>query len=640
MRALLLFAVPAVVIFSVGCATPAKPSDAGLAVTRAQIAPMQGTTQVQNAASQSVATLSSLSTAATSSKAGEFGASNSVAEPSMHVQSGSTTDSTPVGLWDGEYIITLHTRWFAPVSARMFAQPTADGFKANTPPNVAWSLVGGMEGNVGPLLAPFIFPSGMILTWNSLQPVQQPELALSSLNTSEQPAATNSSQTPTKSANASSSALRPGEGSIGPATLSRLRIKTRIASPGAPVELVFRDDRVLGVLTVKPVGITNSHHDDYKALAAAIASEMPSALYDPALAKPQALKPFFDDVALGASRARDDLEFMFAGAAAARKHITFQMPIIFPKGPSQESLSLLTKQAAKETTWVVSQDEKVPDATFIRFDAFINAAMVDDAFTKALIAPSINFRQSENTTNVPPEIRNNVTLQNSLRETLQALLQAQYPPKALVIDLRTSSGIEVDAFRVAQWIIAEPLNAGAYVGGKLRQIPKGASHDFDRFELRDLSDYPNLREKMHTSDGVEIVIMPISTPTRFDGPVIVLTSKRTSSSSEALVAALKRSSRVTVIGEPTAGKPMLTREVSLQRDLQGNPTGNWVLRVAGFDLLVPQGADAGSSDGRGGKGNVDNRGARQWQRSVVPHVIERSDPKAAVARELKRKKPS
>lgn len=504
-----------------GCAAPARPSPAGLAATSA----------------------SGLDDS--SFFAGD------AANPS--------TTPTPTTPWDGQYIVTLNTKWFGPVHARMYAEPTPNGFKANTPPNVAWSLVGGVEGSVGPLLMPFVFPRGMILTWNS---------SLAGKDGT------------------------PGEGSIGAGTLERLRLKTRISRPGEPVEIVFKDDRVVGTLTVQPVRDGATRVTDYSLLAQSIREKMPGALYDESLAQDAKVKAFFDDVALGAAKARDDLEFMFAGAAAARKNIEFQMPLVFPDGPSSASLDKLTTKALADRAYKAGPDNELAHVTVVRFDAFLDVGQVDEAMNLAL-------------------------------KTHTA------PRRGIILDLRTSTGVDVAAFRVAQWLIAEPLDAGAYVGSIARADGTPLTH----VDVRDASDFAALSNILATQGGADITVWPLSEPRAYRGPVIVVTSERTSSTSEALVAALKRSGRVRVVGQPTAGRPLLGREVPLGQ--------GWTLRVAGYDLLAPQGADAGLKDNRGVKGARPTRAQadgepRAWQRSVVPDVRASGDGVDEARREMVR----
>ncbi len=71
---------------------------------------------------------------------------------------------------NGDYDVTLHTPWVGPVSTHFTAAPTEEGFKANTRPGVAWSMIGGVEGFLGPAFAPFLFPSGMILNSDQHRP--------------------------------------------------------------------------------------------------------------------------------------------------------------------------------------------------------------------------------------------------------------------------------------------------------------------------------------------------------------------------------------------------------------------------------------------------------------------------------------
>lgn len=513
-----------------GCAAPARPSAAGLAATG----------------------LTPTSAAATTE-----GDSSFFADPSAATSRSPAPTPTPIAPWDGTYIVTLHTKWFGPVHARMDASPAGElGFKANTPPNVAWSLVGGIEGSVGQVLMPFLFPRGMIFTWNSSLPRLGPE------------------GTPIA-----------GEGSIGVGTLDRLRIKTRIAEPGAPAELIFKEDRVMGTLTVEPLRDAHARSTDYPRLAEQIRQKMPAMLYDPAIASDPKLAAFFDDLANGADRARDDLEFMFAGAAAARKNIEFQMPLIFPEGPPPDSIDKLTPAARTDNAYKIGPDNELENVAVVRFDAFLDTTQVDEAMRLALNTHAA-------------------------------------PRAGLILDLRTSTGVDLAAFRAAQWLVSEPIEAGAYLGAPRRNSGAPLPH----VDLRTHSDYQVLADRLEREGGVDITVWPIelspfSGPT-FTGPVAVVTSERTSSTSEALVATLKRAGRVRVVGQPTAGRPLLSSEISLGQ--------GWILRVARYDLLAPAGADPGLKDNRGVKNapavRQDDAGvARSWQRSVAPDVKSSSD---------------
>src|SRR4051812_31597978 len=117
---------------------------------------------------------------------------------------------------NGDYDLTIHTPWIGPIQTHITAAPTETGFKANTRPGVAWSMIGGFEGFIGPLFMPFLFPSGMILTWDSTLP----------------------------------SAEKPGEGTIGIGTLPAMRVRTRMTGPDRPIEAVLKDGRTVALLTL------------------------------------------------------------------------------------------------------------------------------------------------------------------------------------------------------------------------------------------------------------------------------------------------------------------------------------------------------------------------------------------------------
>src|SRR5690606_19979101 len=72
----------------------------------------------------------------------------------------------------GVYKATVMAPMLGPVEARLTAEPTERGFKANTRPGVAWNMIGGIEGALGQVFVPFLFPGGVILTWESAAPAR------------------------------------------------------------------------------------------------------------------------------------------------------------------------------------------------------------------------------------------------------------------------------------------------------------------------------------------------------------------------------------------------------------------------------------------------------------------------------------
>lgn len=424
------------------------------------------------------------------------------------------TPATPTAPPNGEYDLTVHTLWTGPLTGRLIAQPTEQGFKANTPPGVAWALVGGFQGAFGPLLAPFLFPSGMILTWESAMPANG----------------------------------EAGEGSIGVGSRSNLRVKTRIVEPGAPAQVIFRDGRTVAMLELRPSHETRGRMD-YPALARRIGEVMPGLVYDPAQATSPAVASYVKEIEEAAGEARDDFEFLFATAMAGRKHIKFQQPLVFPS-PTPTGERYFEGVENPPSPWRVAHDEATGLST-LTVNAFIEAEDVDEA----------------------------------MREVMAK------SPRGLVLDLRTCPGVEITALRAAAWLLDEPRDVGLVFAARRRAeaLKSGSGSEAPVLTLGDDADVEATQELVELMDEqgwAQLRVVPLSQ--RFEGPVVVLTGRRTTSTAEALTTALRGAPGITLAGEPTAGRPLVSREAQLG--------DGWVLRVASMDFTP---ADGQRLQGRG-----------------------------------------
>lgn len=220
----------------------------------------------------------------------------------------------------GYYVAKFHNAWTGPIMARVEAEPTAKGFKANTPPGVAWEYVRGVEGVLGPVFAPFLFPRGMILTCESTLPGEG----------------------------------KAGEGSIGAGSLASLRLRTVLPGDGRGMEAVLKDGRALGVLTFERVEGWRGR--DYGAIAAGVERVLRERLYDPSLATSGAVGDFVSDVRRGAGMAHDDLEFLFALGMSARSRIKFSVPVVYPKREAGGS-AIVARLANPVKPWRLMKEE-------------------------------------------------------------------------------------------------------------------------------------------------------------------------------------------------------------------------------------------------------------------------------------------
>lgn len=415
-----------------------------------------------------------------------------------------TVAPTPARPVSGEYVVTAYSTVVGPIRFRMDAEPTETGFRANTPTGVAWLRVGGLQGLLGPVLAPFLFPRGMIVTWESALPEGE----------------------------------TPGEGTIGVGTLDSMRIPTRMTSTDEPVELRLRDGRVIALLDLR-----RSEGDwtppDYPALAAATREAMGELLYDPALARSAAVRRYLRDVDRAAELARDDVEFYFGLFFAARTHLRFTAPLLYPRDDDGASRAMFEGRPAQPLPYAITRDAE-SGVTTLRFEAFIGDEMVDRAFAEAL-SPT---------------------------------------PRGLVIDLRSCVGIDLSHLRAASWVIGEPLDAGAFIGGASRATALGGAYaDLPMIDFPPEGSSAAVQARLDAFGAARVRVLP--RPNAYRGPVAVTSSGRTSSTGEALVAALGQARAATVVGERTSGKPLLAREKDLGQ--------GWSLRVAGYDFLPPDG---------------------------------------------------
>lgn len=258
---------------------------------------------------------------------------------------------------NGEYDVEFHSSWFGPLRTTMTAEALTvkagepASFKANTRPGIAWSLVGGVTEAIGPVLAPYIFPQGMLLTWESTMPRGD----------------------------------QPGEGWIGIAKIGPFGAKTRMKSPTGPVEVVFTDGRVIAVMTMhKRDEPRTAPVADYVALTDAIRERTTSRLFDPAIAASDDFKTCFDEIREGASKVRDDVEFTFMGGLVWRKHQKLPFPLAY-RAPNEESKRLMSEAGGVVEPLSLKIDEKTRVAT-IEALAFTDAAQVDAVFAKAVAA--------------------------------------------------------------------------------------------------------------------------------------------------------------------------------------------------------------------------------------------------------------
>lgn len=435
------------------------------------------------------------------------------AAPPPHVSfAGRPTGAVALPL-SGVYKATVNAPLVGPVSARISASPTADGFIANSRPGVAWSMIGGLEGFLGQIFAPHLFPGGVIITWTSQNP----------------------------------GGGQPGEGWIGLGGIRSARARTRITSPGAPVEILAPDGRRVATMTLQPIAADGPPLDDYVALAAGVEEAVGLRLFDRSLVRSGQVRGYLSQLSRSAKSAQDDVEFIFGAVVAGRSNIGFALPLIFRRADLASHMAVSAdddaddgEEVAGSATLRATLDPQTGIAT-LKVDAFLDAADVDRVFERIVA----------------------------------------WEPKGLVIDLNTSPGVTLASLRAASWLLGSPTDAGSFFGPDRRDeaLEAGAAALFTRVELASPGSVAAVESAIDAIGAAMVVVMPAARV--YQGPVAVLTSRRTSTSAEPLVRVLRDAGRVRVFGSSTAGKPQISRPI---------PIGtNWVLWLAACDYMTPSG---------------------------------------------------
>jgi hypothetical protein len=452
----------------------------------------------------------------------------------------------------GDYIATLKAPLLGEVSGRITARPTETGFEAWTRTGVAWDMIGGLEGLFGPIFVKSLFPDGSILTWTSTLPRGE----------------------------------SPGEGSLGPGDVKNAQARTRMTSPASPVELLSPDGRRVATLTLRPATEADATpRTDYPALAEGVEDAMRARLFDRSLLTSSQVRGYIHQLKSNAKDSRDDIEFIFGAVVAGRANVSFALPLVFKAMDPDWKTQVTSLADAGLATYKVTYEEPTGIAT-LKCEAFIDADDVDRAFRQVLA----------------------------------------FHPKSLLIDLRGCPGVTLASLRLASWVIDQPQDAGTFFGPTMRDAAKaGHAGEFPRLELNSASSVEEIEHHLDTRGGARIVIAP--EPDHFTGPVAVLTSRKTTTSAESLVWALKGatasppvaaasradappSPRIRLFGQPTAGRPTLSRPIDIGQ--------GWVAWLPALDYTPPAALSKERPD-RGCRPNYENgskekskQAARAW----------------------------
>lgn len=503
----------------VGCASPAKPiMDQKFA---AMIAESQGQTPHHHATTGRE--LPQASVGEESSTRPETSTSQYVQDGKQAVNpvalSAGSAAPAPLSTLNGSYEVTFHSTWFGPIHTSMKAQAIRKGdgqlaFKANTRPGIAWSFISGVEGSLGPVVAPFIFPSGMLLVWESTAP------------------------TPDK----------PGEGWIGISMVGSFRAKTIMRSIDGPVEIVFRDNRVISMMSLKKVEPATPQRDqtastpqttyakpDFVALTEAVKANAARSMYDLSVLEGDEFEKYFEEVKEASAKVQDDVEYLFAAGMAWRKYNVLPLPIAY-RPMNEDSRRIMAAAGESVQPITFKPDEKGGPPT-------IEVLGFDDPEKCAL----------------------------TFMQAVDAIPQGQ----GLILDLRSCTGFDLSALAALSVLIDVPVDAGIFFGSSQReQVLAGNIENVPTVEIQSVDDIRKAHIQLDQHRAIRVRVYPSTR--RFTGPLAVLTLSRTRSTAEVLALLLKDRPSTRLFGGRTAGRPRL----SFERDMgQG-----YVIRVPEFDF--------------------------------------------------------
>lgn len=137
---------------------------------------------------------------------------------------------------------------------------------------------------------------------------------------------------------------------------------------------------------------------------------------------------------------------------------------------------------------------------------------------------------------------------------------AERKTSALIIDLRENGGGAFAIRPLVSHLLAKPIDAGCFVSQPWNFVH---NREPSRADLEGIDPWQGWSIKAFWADVQTDALTRVRfLPTKpvFDGPVYILTSKRTASAAELATDALKGANRAIVIGENTAGE-MLSQKI-------------------------------------------------------------------------------
>ncbi len=167
--------------------------------------------------------------------------------------------------------------------------------------------------------------------------------------------------------------------------------------------------------------------------------------------------------------------------------------------------------------------------------------------------------------------------------------------RALILDLRENRGGTYSSGFLGSYLLTEPAISGLLFARPVRApVLAGQWDRFPKVPVTTIESVDRLGEIIRESGAFALAVEPLEP--HYAGPVYALTSHKTASANEPMLAALKRDGRITIVGEPTAGEMLSSETVdvgqgwSLTMPVLDYVTGDGVrldLRGVAPDILVP-----------------------------------------------------
>ena len=184
------------------------------------------------------------------------------------------------GVPDGLYAITTHVRgigmFTGSTTALIAAEPTEDGFRANSRPRAAGELLGGFPGFYVNLIGDKRVPGGAFLHWSCPAPVKNQK-------------------------------------THGILKSPRVDLKTDFYSYDKPIELrLMNSERLFGLMTIAPANAKDFPKTDYLSLVNRIDSMLKAKLFDLGAYEVSETQNFLNKLRNTSGKVQDDAEFLMS----------------------------------------------------------------------------------------------------------------------------------------------------------------------------------------------------------------------------------------------------------------------------------------------------------------------------------------